>query len=348
MWKTFRELLAYNARYNDNDNDADASTLPLDPIQCTGSIDVSLLKSLASRPRYTFAAPALNFITSEETFLSHRSSKNASVLDERSAKKWDPHIRSLLEYGILRPVGREEVVHVSKYFGIPKSNKSVARSIFNGRKLSQLFNAPPPVHLPYLPHILQRMASLNGFTVATGDIRHFFHQIKIPISLQKYFGVALGDEFFVWTQVPMGFSFSPWIAQSIALMILLFREEDEEAIFDEPHHQQLPDWLNIKRSSLTVDEGFVVVFYDNILLASRSHRIGERIFQRISRNFQKFGVVMGNWQFLGPKQLRTTTFEYLGAEVKIQRKRERQQDNAGDMSYKVTCGVSSQTKYPRA
>ena len=183
-----------------------------------------------------------------------------------------------MEYGILRSVCREEVVHVSKYFGIPKSNGSVARSIFNGKKLSQLFTAPPPVHLPYLPHVLERMSKIDGFAVGTGDIRHFFHQMGICRSLQKYFGVAHKDQFYVWTQVPMGFSFSPLIAQTIALMILLFREDEEEVLFDEPEHQQLPDYLNIKRRTNATDEGVVIVFYDNILLLAWNHEVGQKIF----------------------------------------------------------------------
>ena len=178
---------------------------------------------------------------------------------------------------------------------------------------------------PNISAFQNQVEKLPGLSSTEKFCRSFLahHHQCIYHSLQKYFGVALNDQFFVWTQVPMGFSYSPWIAQSIALMILHFREDDEEAFFDEPHHQQLPDWLSIKCSHEAVDEGFVTVFYDNILLVARNHELGCKIFQRIGRNFTKFGVIMGSWQFLSPRQLRTSTFEYLGAEIKIERKRHR-------------------------
>ena len=186
-----------------------------------------------------------------------------------------------------------------------------------------LFISGPFHHLPYLPTVLERLAKIDGFCVATGDIRHFFHQIKITEQLQRYFGVALGDEFFAWTQIPMGFSHSPWIAQSLALLILLFREDDENPFFEEPLDlQQLPDYLNIK-SVDGHDDGFIVVYYDNILLVAKYSHIGTKIFNRIAGNFTIFNVVMGTWTFLSPKDLRTSTFEYLGAEIRLARKSDR-------------------------
>jgi len=171
---------------------------------------------------------------------------------------------------ILLPSSYGELRHIGKYFAVPKTEE-IARAIWNGKSLSEKSLTPPPVFLPYLPEMLKKIGALSknfpeGMSMYTGDFRHFFHQIPVGKRLSTYFGVSLGGRFFRWRTLPMGWSFSPYCAQSVAWAVLLHCPGGHANGGHDPDFvipkdlKKLPTYIDLH------DGGFITVYYDNSIL----------------------------------------------------------------------------------
>ena len=92
--------------------------------------------------------------------------------------------------------------------------------------------------------VIQKINDLNvnggnrGLSIVCGDLRHFFHQRPLGKDIQPFFGLILGRRrkcmrdrarAFLWRTLPMGWSYSPAIAQGIAWQFLAFRFPHERA-----------------------------------------------------------------------------------------------------------------------
>lgn len=86
--------------------------------------------------------------------------------------------------------------------------------------------SPPPANLIGVNEFLHECRSMGRCHMLTADIRHWFHLIPIPNRLKVWFGLKLkGDaDNYVWNTLPMGFSWSPRIAQLFAWATLLHTE----------------------------------------------------------------------------------------------------------------------------
>ena len=215
------------------------------------------------------------------------TSEATRTQDRHSAIKWEEHLKKLCDWGLLVKIAYDEGKHFAYYFAVPKG-ENMARAIWNGRTLSRTCRAPPAVNLPFLPDLINRLVQLSAcgdLHILTGDWRHFFHTIRVSVQLSMYFGVAMESgggkvRAFRWSTLPMGWSFSPWIAQTVGWAAILHHEPDEEQLFDVPDDlTQLPTFIGIKGG------GFVCLYYDNILAANVDHAIMEKVLHRLQRNF---------------------------------------------------------------
>ena len=142
--------------------------------------------------------------------------------------RWSQHLTVLLESKVLESPAQAAadynlkifipaLIH-SRYFAILK-DPTKCRSIFSGGRVSSYFLRPPPVNLPDLHSLLKRIASIIGrkpFHLINFDFRHFFHQIKIGI-IKRAFTLRSKELFdLIWAVLPMGWSYSPRIAQCFA------------------------------------------------------------------------------------------------------------------------------------
>ena len=87
---------------------------------------------------------------------------------------------------------------------------------------------------------------------------------------------------FIWRSLPMGWSWSPVIAQACAWSFLAFRDNQETALIPDAafsEHMGLPRWV-----ATEAGPGFATVYYDNFLIvtADRSQAIAWQA--RIDRN----------------------------------------------------------------
>jgi len=234
MWKLFKEFGTYGGLYGTLFLVAATAThlLPLDPITCAGGIAVVTLRNaIGTNPALAFTLPALVMITQDlmlDTWLRQRPERDETATPE----KWLPHLNYLVKCGILLKWNAHAMKFFGSYFAVPKS-ESHARAIWNGKKLSSFCRPPPPVNLPYLPDLLTRLARLTHQhkrppTVIVQDWSSFFHQIPVSQEMSEFFGVRTGwseDHVWRWRTLPMGTTFSPWVAQSVGWGVVLHKEK---------------------------------------------------------------------------------------------------------------------------
>ena len=215
----------------------------------------------------------------------------------------------------------------SGYFTVPK-NDVVSRSILNGKRFSRCCPASPPVNLidvRGLRHLFRRTTRRKGRVRAIqGDFRHFFHQITISAALAKAFGLGFREgPKYLWCRLPMGWSFSPHIAQAVGWMCLLWHDaQSADKIFDIRHDaEHLPTFLTSTsgRSTLTL-------FYDNFLFLTdddaefdRFHRRWAAVDGEAPPATQRTGVVVkeGSFEVYDSQRLIGEGITYLGINFKL-------------------------------
>ena len=312
-------------------NDSDPAKVPLDPITVAGQAYMDNLAAAAEDMNIPFAKDALAICMQPQVFLSLFKDQNPRWSQPNTAHKWSDHVASLLDAGVIREISSHQLVNSAKYFGVFKSPE-VARSIWNGRYTSQLMRPPKNVNLPYLPRILKMIDDLThkhgSLAFIEGDIRHFFHQLRVHPDIGCYLGLRLAAEgnqprTFAWNCVPMGLSWSPYVAQSIAWLSILYRRRQNQKNYFKVEPSQLaelPEFLLLNSG------GFITVYYDNILAVSPDATELKGLFNRIKENMSDdkdhgFNLCLKRLDFYSPSTLRSTTVNFLGAEIRIRRQR---------------------------
>ena len=283
----------------------------------------------------------LAIITSEDAFegiICPGAFKDRPRLVQ-TAQKYLPHLHQLLKWEVISQANAWQLVFCSSYFAVPK-DANLDRAIFNGRRLSTNFLCPPSVGIADIALVNKRFSELvnpasppddddsnttpgsrrvYGFTA---DFRHFFHQIPVLEKLRGYFGLISDGEVFTWNSLPMGWSWSPLLAQCVGWSLLCGRFCNEEALFDEACMRDgaLPAFVPLK-----ADPGFATLYYDNVLVVGTSAKHIQAIKERLIRNMRLCGKFPTNETI---KEL--TTFgprdhhlEYLGCEYWLRRQRDR-------------------------
>ena len=93
-----------------------------------------------------------------------------------------------------------------------------------------------------------------------GDWRHYFHQFALHDDVSSYFGLEQGEDTYVYRVLPMGWSWSPRIAQSLSMAILL-EAGSRAGLLDPADYADSPNPPSIIR----MRGGCATVWYDNVL-----------------------------------------------------------------------------------
>lgn len=199
---------------------------------------------------------------------------------KRTNQKLYAQVDTFVQWAILRELKPGDTIPAfvlpSKLFPVPKSN-GLFRAIFDSRIAGKFCLPPPPINLPPLSDVIVAVAEATFYW--TCDYKHWFYQITIPDIMQKLFGVRVTGRVhgaLTWLMVvlPMGWSWSPYIAQSLGWSLILFHAPDEKGL---PFHMaDLPkDGPPRKmpiRNKEGVRTGWAFLWIDNILLCGTSQR----------------------------------------------------------------------------
>ena len=123
----------------------------------------------------------------------------------------------------------------AKFYLVPKEYvrdergevvKTMGRMILACHRVNKEFEKPPRVHLPTMEALFGMMEEFEDMYCTSLDFRHFFDQIPLPGTVTtdspaSFFSVEdENGEIYELQVLPMGFSWSPWIAQNIAMGML--------------------------------------------------------------------------------------------------------------------------------
>jgi len=211
----------------------------------------------------------------------------------------------------------------SGYFAVLKT-VDTARSIFSGKRLSKASPVAPPVNLADTRDIVKKINQFarrrrkNGRTrlyVYGGDFRHWFHQIPASPWMRCLFGLvsACGTEF-QWQTLPMGWSWSPHLAQACAWCALIFTTKKENVFdLDAFRSTRLPTWIEIRNSRGEVT-GIATVYYDNFLIITDNANDMDRARAQVRNACQTLHAVVkdGSEFFCDPSRMLSEGFTYLG------------------------------------
>ena len=245
------------------------------------------------------------------------------------------HMEQLRGCGLIQAIPAKEVQMVrqfSGYFAVPKTEEC-SRAIFSGKALSERCPVPPTVNLISAGELIQLMrrhgAQNDGtFHVVTGDLRHWFHQISVPHWLRCLFGLKVQKtrQAYIWRSLPMGWSWSPVIAQACAWSFLAFRDNQETALIPDgafSEHMGLPRWV-----ATEAGHGFATVYYDNFLVVTAEKSQAVAWQARIDRNrlpTQAGGVnveikgTTGKSQLITAHEMESDGLDYLGILFRVDR-----------------------------
>ena len=181
-----------------------------------------------------------------------------------SQPEWVKLVQRLQSLGMVAFTA--EPLVVNNVFGVPKDGDRV-RLIVDARPANQVMIDPPPVSLP-TPDLISKLQAIGPFVVAKVDLDNFYHRIRLPEWLQRYFAlppVAASDVglagFAPGTLVypccvtlPMGWSHSVYIAQTA-----------HEYLLDTRTDLQRCDRIT-QTGDLTLDRPRHLVYIDDLIL----------------------------------------------------------------------------------
>jgi hypothetical protein len=326
----------------------------LDPITCAGHADTRALHSAASMQNILFAVILLGIILDPESF---RHILVSRTREGRRLKftnvKYSQHFDDLQEFDLLKEVRAAEIEYCSTYFSVPKDDYH-DRSIFNGKVLSREFISPSPVNIPDIPRLVEEMARevaqdpASGVWIVVGDLRHWFHQIPLHKSLWKWFGLAMKDlknriRTFTWKCLPMGWSWSPAIAQAAAWVMIGHCETGHHRYVDLSTRESSPMFVPLKDTS-GERIGFATVYYDNYMIITRDPKVAEEMSNRVVSNARLFGITIKEHQLWTRSQLvlgdaRKRILQFLGIEFALRARTTRE----GTCQYNLWWRVGKKT-----
>ncbi len=300
----------------------------LDPVLCAGRAKIGEMRESARRMGMTFAVNLLGIILDYSLFIGRMKISTDSKQEPRKLKftnnKYRDQLEELCGFGITSKVSAGLLKHCSTYFAVPKTEE-LDRAIFNGKTLSSRFTTPDPVNIPDIPRVIEEInkivgADEKGAHFLCGDLRHWFHQIPLLDQIRSWFGLATSAiafgpflqeqmnqehriiETFVHNTLPMGWSYSPLIAQSAAWTLLAHHTDQEPAYISLKDMTTPPMFVEL-HSAEGVKVGLATVYYDNYIVVSKCWDTIEAMSRRITRNADVFNITIKEHSLFHKKKL---------------------------------------------
>lgn len=300
MWSLFGSKYGYSGYGGESQFE---DTFPdgldeLDSIQCAGSANVKLLMNTARALRLAFAIFAIGSILTLQDFEAAcmlPEKRGVFVTRKKCDSKWRQHLDELSKVpltGVVEKCDRSDVQLANGYFEVYKGIatvgiKRLTRAIFDGRLTSMFCRTPPPVNLTEVKEQLRLISEGHFKNFVVCDLRHWFHQVTLGQQIKRFFGIRLTDgSWWRWKTVPMGWSWSPYICQSVAYTIILGTK-----FFDLPDEKETtpPRFLTRTVDGKTVAICFLL--YDNILVATLSQDDAVCFHKKFEKQLKHHSVV---------------------------------------------------------
>lgn len=272
MWRLFKHYNISTAYDGFGTTLANPENANLDECKVAGQINILALLEIIRKREWKWAAHvrALSDLSMFESLMNCVPVSR----DEVTPKKWKNHLRDMVGFGILKRKARTTIKAFARYFAVMKSDGVTARSIFNGKKISQAFVAPPTTNLPDIEDVL-RLISESDYLII-GDYRHYFHQFALHEDVSSYFGLQQGEETYIYKVLPMGWSWSPRIAQCSSMTIII-EAGARAGLLDAAVYKHLENPPSI----VMMKGGASTVWYDNVIGMFTDAQCRDAFYQKL-------------------------------------------------------------------
>lgn len=256
----------------------------LDEIHVAGGVRIAAILHLANTVDRPWARLLEQTMTSGIPLRSENQQKEKGLF---SGDKWSNNLELLRGWHVLRETSapRNDIIF-GRYFQVPKKG-NVWRAIFNCVPQGKVFARPPILRLICVKELITILGIFIKPICGTADLRHWFYQIELPENLRHSFSVGTPSlqrkgcrmELLVW---PMGFSWSPWVAQCIATLIVVGlhpNAKGHDLSFETDEH--ITSVIRCK-DSLERIIAVIILFYDNFLIVAESRRVYDKVKSKIT------------------------------------------------------------------
>jgi hypothetical protein len=266
-----------------------SSTVPLDKIEHAGCVQMNRLAQRKEKFNRNWFSFAMDISLKKVTFLSILIDPEVTCHLDTMNGRFASEFQQLEEARVLQQSKRRELRFHWLFFTILKSIEC-SRAIFNGKHLAKFWSRPRPVGLPTIPDLLKALSRFRRPFIYQRDYRHWFYQIPLSNHHFDYFGINFSSTMRYFMKVlPMGWSWSPFIAQSIASFIAAQAMMD---VFGEafrmPTSEEIPPWYEHTEGTTL---SMVIVWYDNFCILSDDPTIAARIIRAVDAMSAKFGAI---------------------------------------------------------
>jgi len=313
--------------YGQASEEANRVPMPLDPIEVAGNLHSERIARLV--PSWKTGVQIIRILHSPEVIQSILKPTSATGRQIKyTGRKYAGHLSHLELAHVIVSTEAEMIRLFGTYFSVPKTI-ATDRAIFNGSSLTEHFIPAPGTNLADICRICRKFAEFvtkNGvFYGFTTDIRHYFHQLRVHRRLSENFGLACDGKYYTYTVLPMGWTFSPVVAQAAGWSLLVGREVNQAPLFNESFMEDpcLPSFVS------SIEEGFGCLYYDNYIVVTKSQAATEQIRLRLTKNIEKCGsrpatVALKELTSFNHKTLRKRGLEFLGCEFMVTQKAPRE------------------------
>ena len=148
-------------------------------------------------------------------------------------------------------------------------------------------------------HVNSDKSKSKKFYCINTDLRHWFHQLKLPKHLRNIFKLKCGNDVFRLRTLPMGWYLSPSIAQTTTWSFLLGKAEESETLpyIDSDEIKAMPQWLPFRHGL-----GGIFVLQDNIFVVTDKEEIAvawrdlyDQTCKHGSKVWSQLGVQREEW-----------------------------------------------------
>jgi hypothetical protein len=275
------------AAYYDNGNRGER-TNPLDPITVAGVSNLHRivglldLEPVAETSLHMAALQALRGGTLMNFMGCHLPKEGAertSVgVDLRTHPRYREHLQYLNRAAVLTTELR--IICWIRYFSVPKTSTH-ERAIMDCRSVNQLVRAPPQLLLVGMEEIVWALLVFPTPAMGSADFRHFFWQVPLASGDAQWFGIRDGKTGYAVRCLPMGFAWSPYLAQLISTILLVSR-----CAFSHDAWSGRPV-IRFRHDGELVAVG--IIFYDNFLVVASTVEVRDRILASFRRNARSAG-----------------------------------------------------------
>ena len=188
--------------------------MELDPIDVAGSVIMQEAIPILRKWNGEYAAVLDG---SHEIWRTHPEAPQEII---RTSKAFCSQLKQLEQWGVLRRSQTRARCYIG-YFTVPKTSGK-ARAIANCKAMNKFFHADWPFCLATIEELFRVITFFPPRNGVFGvlDLRHWFHQLSLPRQAEGLFRLTVGSETWDWCTWPMGFKYTPVIAQAVVGAII--------------------------------------------------------------------------------------------------------------------------------